>query len=1022
MMHSSPDSTASGDNSMTLDYLEWNRALGDDFFRRDQGSEQVYLELDPSRTTRLAAVLEVEDVRAALVRSVSERTYRSRLDRKLTFAWFDEMLERWKHNPKRHADEPPPVIGLLVVFALAAERMSGGSGLHSEAAYYPRLIELLGLPDDQNERVQSSFRRSVESYRDAVTDWLDAQEGDRGELSNLPTIDMRYVGIPISQVLLRRTEREDLQNMFASEMLQPGATVDEIQLELMIDGWVRHERASNRLARLWRDTGLRDAIVAISANELRGWDGTPAGGQGGNERANELRLVSWQSSRGIRRAVKFGLYRDSESKPGTLWEVTVGPRTQRVDTVEISPGSIGIRLDQLPVGIEEFLESSVAVVDETGARFVRVPAPVVIFEFDERTERFLEADSTNYDSTYQLLVRTGIERLRDNVTTFLDAVAEPATCTSLGLADTWSMYTPIRFRATAHIVDPSSIHVDLLRAVPRSPRRITIAEGVRIPGRSQQYSVLSPPKLLVGTTQYPLLLDVELPATAVPAEQSAIRARAEEPLDLGAVVESITGLRNGSIPEGDYRIRLLLQEGPETGPSQVLETRTLRLRSSDTEAQEEGTGLLVHTGTPSDALRAVPFETAKGYAVAGSKSRAPATHKVGFPALSPQWRFQRYDDRSTREEQRFVSASEFECLRTGIHRIDVTDDGDRFQLQKYTCCGRQKRTPIYTRRKEPEVGGGTPLGNLAAAAAALKPREKQRNAAVIDAAVAARAGTVSGLEKLLSHIETGESTPFRRMLDLYALGTVEIGFDYRWKASGWSIAPAGLCSTPSGSVLMTGGWKRSIAEEIAGIVDDEGGSIFHPVDPSSGVPVINGVELDTLLEYEDSISTLFVSKRGGPAMLAGLPTVSEVVEDLPRHELVHRTSWSLFITRECTWTQETVLPNRPGLYRRSHFGSYEYILRTPADIADGTGRRTTVEFGKHAAASLWGRPLHFYDSSHGRVGVPLGARLPGLFERALVLCSGNVPTSDASDPTTLYYSDIPHSLAEHLAGRIGNDS
>lgn len=1023
MVHNSSGSAVSGPRSMRLDYLAWNRALGDELFRPGQGSVQVYLDLDSSRTTRLAASMEVDDVVPALVNSVSERLYRSRRDRKPTFAWFDEMLEDWTNTPARRAEEPPPVIGLLVVFALAAERMSsGGSGVHSEAAYYPRLVELLGLPGDQNERVQSSFRRSVESYRDAVTDWLDAQEGDRGELSNLPTIDMRYVGIPISQVLLRQTEREDLQNMFATEVLQPGATVDEAQLELMLDGWVRRERASNRLARLWQVKRLRDAIVAISANELRGWDGTPAGSSDETKRANELRLVSWQSSRGIRRAVKFGLYRDSESAPGTQWEVTVGSRTLRVETVEISPGSIGIRLDQLPVGIEEFLESPVTVVDETGARFIRVPAPVVIFEFDERTERFLEVGSTNYDSTYQFLVRTGIEQLRSNVTTFLTALAEPATCASLGLPDAWSMYTPVRFRATAHIVDPHSMHGDLLRAVPRAPRRITVAEGVRIPGRSHQYSVLAPPKLLVGSIQYPLLLEVGFPPSATLDEQRTVRFPADKPLDLRALAGSISGLRKGNIPEGDYRIRLLLQESPETGPSRVLESRTIRLRSSDMETQEEGAGLLVHTGTPSDALRAVPFETVKGYAVAGSKSRTLATNTLAVPAPSPQWRFQRYTDRSTREEQGFAAASEFECLRTGFHRIEVTEDGDRFQLQKYTCCGRQKRTPVYTRRRELAMKGGTPLRNLAAASADLKPREDQRNAAVIDAAVAARAGTVSGLEKLLSHIETGESTPFRRMLDLYAMGTVEIGFDDNWKARGWSIAPAGLCSTPSGAVLMTGGWKRSVAEEIAGIVDDEGGRIIHPGDPSSGIPMITDVELETLLEYEDSVGTLFTSSNGGRTMLAGLPTITEIIEDLPARELVHRTGWSLFVSRECTWTSEIARPDQPGLYRRSRFGSYEYVLRTPEDVANGTGRRTTVEFGKHAAASLWGHSLHFYDERSARVGVPLGARLPGLYERALVLCSGRIPTSDESDPTTLYYRDVPNEVAAHLAGRFGNGS
>lgn len=74
---------------------------------------------------------------------------------------------------------------------------------------------------------------------------------------------------------------------------------------------------------------------------------------------------------------------------------------------------------------------------------------------------------------------------------------------------------------------------------------------------------------------------------------------------------------------------------------------------------------------------------------------------------------------------------------------------------------------------------------------------------------------------------------------------------------------------------------------------------------------------------------------------------------------------------------------------------------------------STVHLSKHATALLWGsKPLLAYEPDDQVLKVPLGANLPGLYERAAVLASGMAPfPNDGS----LCYPFVSPEMAGHLA-------
>jgi hypothetical protein len=73
---------------------------------------------------------------------------------------------------------------------------------------------------------------------------------------------------------------------------------------------------------------------------------------------------------------------------------------------------------------------------------------------------------------------------------------------------------------------------------------------------------------------------------------------------------------------------------------------------------------------------------------------------------------------------------------------------------------------------------------------------------------------------------------------------------------------------------------------------------------------------------------------------------------------------------------------------------------------------------KHIAAATSGSPLIAFDETSKKLTVPLGAELPWLYERAIVLESGLAPVSKTNGQ--IEYSSVSKTVAELVWSAIAN--
>jgi hypothetical protein len=106
----------------------------------------------------------------------------------------------------------------------------------------------------------------------------------------------------------------------------------------------------------------------------------------------------------------------------------------------------------------------------------------------------------------------------------------------------------------------------------------------------------------------------------------------------------------------------------------------------------------------------------------------------------------------------------------------------------------------------------------------------------------------------------------------------------------------------------------------------------------------------------------------------------------------------------------------PGAYRLSDFRSL-YVIRSRQDLEAGTAGVGTAQLVKHIANRWASDPLIGYHAKTNSVLTPLGADLPGLYGRALALCSGHAPVKHEKSGL-VQYPDVQRDVANVVFDRL----
>jgi len=270
-------------------YERWQARLADEFFSGRE-NQPVVMFVDRSVLQELADP--GEDGPRALAAAV--RQFVDVKAGRQMFARAEAAESAWRRGAR---DQPPPTLPILALSVLAASEMSRDGVIASNNYYIP--LSKAMLPDGTGAEV--SALRDVLRDRGAFTSvaemwgqlhrWLTESDGKFGVSTIREHPDLTRIGYPLSQTLVRRSDRAALTRFFDRlNMLGEGVPGPESLLS-MLRVWTsyRSQGLSERFIASLSEPAVEDYMRTLVHQLAVSWDGKIITAEG--LRRLDLRLV-----------------------------------------------------------------------------------------------------------------------------------------------------------------------------------------------------------------------------------------------------------------------------------------------------------------------------------------------------------------------------------------------------------------------------------------------------------------------------------------------------------------------------------------------------------------------------------------------------------------------------------------------------------------------------------------------------------------------------------------------------------
>lgn len=994
----------------------WNQAIVDTVFTDVNAGVPAYLHMEGDVLVAVAAAAgyDGEDPEGALCRVV-----RHTLDLRRWGYVFREHVKRvatWRKNARRRAPgqqlSAPPVLPLLAVLALAAERM-GEDERFAGNAYYPRLHALLEIENEAlQQRVVDEYRACAEDVWGALNQWLELLDGALGTPTAY-SLSFRYIGLPMSQALVRAVDRRRLPDLFGAYGLSPGMQMSPSDMVRLLEAWLASESSTvtSAFRRAYANPRAKERIAEVVALELLAWDGAriedSAHSVGGG-----VRLVAGLRTFPVA-TLELGLNAHFTGVQGPA-AARVTSATGDAPPLEFEAGASGWLTARRLTGVDlASLLSGVLVLeeDETKTTATRRPRALITLRKDEFLGTFAEVERVQLGEDFLLLVKDD-RALADKVEVALTQVARPGyrrLDDLRGLPRGWVLYKNVQVMA----VTAQDLGQALNPLVPIMTSQLVLADGLKLPGRIRKFSSLLPPEVRAVTQNADTVrVRVEWQDDLDQAQHLEWRS------DTAALVIPLTG---AGLLDGDYTVQLF--EGDAKVPRQQT---MLRLRSSDTvdafaserapqlayDLEKSGWAPLSAGGFDDGVTEFVdgPLTVGEGDALRWAVSpevwwTAP---KSSSPAFEPTTVVATPDPRS--------------CIVTGAHFLEfpVFYGKARGQTIDGVCkyCGLVKRLPAWAPSRKRSAGARVPSISLDVNQLEAVQQEKPHWLPVMDGLIHVGGGPIGLLERLALQMEGSSLFVDEFIRGLEALGHVQVRRGQDLQPVEFEYSGNYLAGLPSGEFLLVGSWATAHVHALKREIESTGGCLREtraPAGPSR--LVVEGLDEPELsAAVKAAHEGAVVVPDAARNMLPLIDTLSTIRSALPVVFQPAAKRSERFDLASSAWSACQGVTS-PGAYRLQASFLTTYVHVDAQELADGTARRATAQLSKHLAAHAARRPLVAYDAVQQQLLVPLGAELPGLLGRVAVLCSGRLPLTDTRRRVVVY-PDVPQDIAEGLAALL----
>lgn len=252
-------------------YASWQRSLERAFFSHVAGTPVIlFVDDDELRGVAATAADPAKDLSAAVVEVVDPRRGPRMFDSAARLA------RTWDRGRR---DRPPPVLPILALSCLAATRMHTDAHVRSHN-YYFRLAQAL-LPDAElsvtrqtQETLRSGAFVPVADMWVMLHQWLAEQDGAAGISTIRDHPRQTRIGFPLSQAMIRRSDRAVLTKFFAAMKLTELGVPDSDALIDYLRLWASRPRGfSASFQRVLLDAELRPLLQSVLAGLAANWDG-----------------------------------------------------------------------------------------------------------------------------------------------------------------------------------------------------------------------------------------------------------------------------------------------------------------------------------------------------------------------------------------------------------------------------------------------------------------------------------------------------------------------------------------------------------------------------------------------------------------------------------------------------------------------------------------------------------------------------------------------------------------------------
>ena len=254
---------------------------------------------------------------------------------------------------------------------------------------------------------------------------------------------------------------------------------------------------------------------------------------------------------------------------------------------------------------------------------------------------------------------------------------------------------------------------------------------------------------------------------------------------------------------------------------------------------------------------------------------------------------------------------------------------------------------------------------------------------------------------------------------LSSLGHIDFQLDLRThRPQTWHVAPTALVNVDNKTAIIVGHRSDDILERVADDAEALGGRLTK--ESRDGAPaklIVRGLDLSALFQLAESVAE--ATSNPTRVCAAGARGIAEV---LP--------AWTdlLGALKMAPWPAEPMERFDVGQNRwvpvpmLSAAGAYKTVSRPSLfSFYPGMGSELWVADSrtiKWLAAACEGQSILGYDRDTQVLRCLLGAQLPGLYERAAVLCSGDAPVVETSG--TVAYATVTADVAAAISGRLGS--